>query len=110
MSNRSATSISINQKQIPARKTKSNGFECWQINLHKCKAASYNLCEVTKNIRSGIVLIQEPWTYGGAIRSKLREWKLLQVNKKDKLSQAYYIYVTFDVTCSLIPQFSSKDV
>ena len=76
MSNRFATNASINQKQIPARKTKSNGFECWQINFHRSKAASYNLCEVTKNIRSGIVLIQEPWTYGDAIRSKLRGWKL----------------------------------
>ena len=71
MSNRSATNASINQKQIPARKTKSNGFERWQINLHRCKAASYNSCDVAKNIRSGIVLIQEPWTYGGAIRSKV---------------------------------------
>ena len=60
MSNRSATNPSINQKQIPARKTQSNGFECWQINLHRSKAASYNLCEVTKQIRSGIVLIQNP--------------------------------------------------
>ena len=47
MSNRSATNALSNQKQIPARKTKSNGFECWQINLHRSKAASYNLCEVT---------------------------------------------------------------
>ena len=72
MSNRSATNALSNQKQILARKTKSNRFECWQISLHRSKAASYNLCEATKNIRSGIVLIQEPWTYGGAIRSKLR--------------------------------------
>ena len=108
MSNRSATNALSNQKQIPARKTKSNGFECWQSNLHKSKAASYNLCEVTKNIRSGIVLIQEPWTYGGAIRSKLRGWKLFQGNKKYKRPRAC-IYVTSDMTCSLIPQFSSED-
>ena len=101
MSNRSATNALSNQKQIPARKTKSNGFECWQINLHRSKAASYNLCEVTKNIRSGIVLIQEPWTYGGAIRSKLRGWKLFQGNKKDKRPRAC-IYVTSDITCSLL--------
>ena len=82
MSNRSATNALSNQKQIPARKTKSNGFECWPINLHRSKAASYNLCEVTKNIRSGIVLIQEPWTYGGAIRSKLRDGNFFKVIKK----------------------------
>ena len=109
MSNRSTTNASINQKQIPARKTKSNGFECWQINLHRCKAASYNLCKVTKNIRTSIVLIQEPWTYGGTIRSKLRGWKLFQGNKKDKRPRAC-IYVTSDMTCSLIPKFSSEDV
>ena len=102
MSIKSATNASSNQ-------TKPNGFECWQINLHRSKAASYKLCEVTKNIRSGIVLIQEPWTYGGAIRSKLRGWKLFQGNKKDKLPRAC-IYVTFDMTCSLIPQFFSEDV
>ena len=109
MSNRSATNASSNQKQIPARKTKSNGFECWQINLHRSKAASYNLCEVTKNIRSDIVLIQEPWSDGGAIRSKLRGWKLFQGNKEDKRPRAC-IYVTSDMTCFLIPQFSSEDV
>ena len=109
MSNRSTANASINQKQISARKTKSNGFECWQINFHRCKAAGYNLCEVTKNIRSGIVLIQEPWTYVGAIRNKLRRWKLFQGNKKDKRPRAC-IYVTSDMTCFLIPQFASEDV
>ena len=109
ISNRSTTNASINQKQIPARKTKSNGSECWQINPRRCKTASYNLCEVTKNIRSGIVLIQEPWTYGGAIRSKLRGWKLFQGNKKDKRPRAC-IYVTSDMPFFLIPQFSSDDV
>ena len=109
MSNRSATNSSNNQKQIPSRKTKSNGFECWQINLYRSKAASYNLCEVTKNIRSGIVLIQEPCTNGDAIRSKLRGWKLFQGNNKDKRPRAC-VYVTSDMTCSLIPQFSSEDV
>ena len=109
MSNRSATNPSINQKQTPARKTKSNGFECWQINLHRSKAASYNLREVTKKIRSSTVLFQEPWTDGGAIRSKLRGWKLFQGNKKGKRPRAC-IYVTSDITCFLIPQFSSEGV
>ena len=76
MSYRSTTNILINQKQISAQKNKSNYFERRQINLHRCTAASYNLCEVTKNICSGIILVQEPWTCGGAIRSKLRGWKL----------------------------------
>ena len=109
MNNRITTNNIINHKKIPAQKTKLKGFECWQINLHRSKAASYNLCEVTKNIGSGIILVQEPWTYGGAIRSKPRGWKLFQGNEKDKRPRAC-IYVTSDMTCSLIPQFSSEDV
>ena len=58
---------------------------------------------------SGIILVQELWTYGGAIRSKPWGWKLFQGNEKDKRPQAC-IYVTSDMTCSLIPQFSSEDV
>ena len=109
MNNRITTNNIINHKKIPAQKNKLNGFECWQINLHRSKAASYNLCEVTKNIGSGIILAQEPWTYGGAIRSKPRGWKLFQGNEKDKRPRAC-IYVTSDMTCFLIPQFSSEDV
>ena len=90
MSNRSATNASSNQKQIPAQKTKSNGFECWQINVHRSKAASYNLCEVTKNIRSGIVLIQEPWTYGGAIR----DGNFFKVIKKIKINVPEHVFMS----------------
>ena len=109
MSNRSTTNIVTNPKQTPARKTKSNGFECWQINLHRCMAASYNLCEVTKNICSGIILIQEPWTYGGSVRSKLRGWKRFQGYRKEVCPRAC-VNVTSDMTCSLMPQFSNEDV
>ena len=91
MSNRSTTNILNDQKQIPARKTKSNGFECWQINLHRCKAASYNLCEVTETICSGIILVQEPRTYGGGIKNKLRGWKLFQDNGKDNRPEHVYM-------------------
>ena len=41
MNNRITTSNIINHKKIPAQKTKLNGFECWQINLHRSKAANY---------------------------------------------------------------------
>ena len=33
--------------------------------------------EVTKSVRSGLVLAQEPWTYATKIRSKLRGWNVL---------------------------------
>ena len=49
-----------------------HNLKCWQINLHRCKAASYNMCVVTKNVNSGLVLDQEPWTYATIIRSKLQ--------------------------------------
>ena len=109
MNNRLTTDIYPRQKQIPAHNIKSFGLKCWQINLHRSKAASYNLCEVTKNISSGIILIQEPWTYRGSIRSKRRGWKLFQGNTKDKRPRAG-IYITPDITCSLMPQFSNEDV
>ena len=109
MNNRFTTDIYPRQKQIPAHNTKSFGLECWQIHLHRSRAASYNSCEVTKNISSGIILVQEPWTYGGSIRSKLRGWKLSQGNTKDKRPRAGH-YVTPDITCSLMAQFSNNDV
>ena len=90
MSNRSTTNIVINQKQTPARKTKSNGFECWQINLHRCKAASYNLCEVTKNICSGIILIQEPWTYGAQSEVNSGDGNFFKVIEKKYVPEHAY--------------------
>lgn len=67
------------------------------------------MCEVTKNIRSGLLLIQEPWTYENKIRSKLRGWNLFQGNEKDKRPRAC-IYVTPDMNCSLISKFSNEDL
>ena len=40
---------------ITAAKLSLHNLECWQINLHRCKTASYNMCEVTKSVRSGLV-------------------------------------------------------
>ena len=109
MNNRLTTDIYPRQKQIPAHNAKSFGLECRQINLHRSRAASYNLYEVTKSTSSGLILVQEPWTNGGSIKSKLRGWKLFQGNTKDKRPRAG-IYVTPDITCSLMPQFSNEDV
>ena len=86
-----------------------HNLECWQINLHRCKAASYNMCEVTKNVRSGLVVAQEPWTYATKIRSKLRGWNLFQGIEKGNRPRAY-IYATPDLCCSLIPMFSNQDI
>ena len=36
------------------------------------------MCEVTKSIRSGLVLAQQPWTYATKFKSKLRGWNLFQ--------------------------------
>ena len=58
-------------KAITAPKLSLHNSECWQINLHRYKAASYNMCEVTKSVRSGLVLAQEPCTCATKIRNKL---------------------------------------
>ena len=92
-----------------APKLSLHNLECWQIKLHRCKAASYNMSEVTKNIRSGLVLAQEPWTYATKIRSKLRGWNLFQGIEKGNRSWAC-IYATSDLCCSLIPMFSNEDI
>jgi len=71
------TNINQQNKDKSVQSTKLNDIECWQINLHKYKAASYNMCEVLKSISSGLVLIQKSWTFGSSIKRKLREWNLL---------------------------------
>ena len=94
---------------IMAPKLSLHNLECWQINLHRCKTASYNMCEVTKSVRSGLVLAQQPWTYATKIKSKLRGWNLFQGIENGNRPQAC-IYVTPDLCCSLIPIFSNEDI
>ena len=67
---------------ITATKLSLHNVQCRQINLHRCKTASYNMCDVTKNVRSRLVLAQEPWRYATTIRNKLRGWNLFQSTKK----------------------------
>ena len=96
-------------KAITASKLSLHNLECWQINLHRCKTASYNMCKVTKSVRSGLVLAQEPWTYATKIWSKLRRWNLFQGIEKGNHPQAC-IYVTPDLCCFLIPMFLNEDI
>ena len=50
------------------------------------------MCEVTKNVRSGLVLVQEPWTFATKIRSKLRGWNLFQgIEKVIVLRRAFML-------------------
>ena len=67
------------------------------------------MCEVTKSVRSGLVLAQQPWTYATKNKSKLRGWNLFQGIEKGNHPQAC-IYVTPDLCCSLIPMFSNEDI
>ena len=67
------------------------------------------MCEVTKSVRSGLVLAQEPWTYAIKIRSKLRGWNLFQGIEKGNRPRPC-IYATPDLCCSLIPMFSNEDI
>ena len=64
--------IDKSSKATTAPNLSCHNLECWQINLHRCKAASYNMCEVIKNVRTRLVLAQEPWTHATKIRSKLQ--------------------------------------
>ena len=101
--------LNKSNKATTAHKLCSHNLECWQINLHKCKAASYNMCEVIKNVRSGLVLSQELWTYATKIRSKLRGWNLFQGIEKGNRPRTC-IYATPNLCCSLILIFSDEDI
>ena len=87
---------------------KSN-ISCLQINLHKCKAASYNLSEVISNTKTGLVFVQEPWTYVDKVRGKLQGWKLFQGNQSGERPRAC-IYATPNLKCQPLPIFSSRDI
>ena len=51
------------------------------------------MCEVTKNVCSGLVLAQKPWTYATKIKRKLRGWNLFQGIEKGNRPRAC-IYAT----------------
>ena len=84
-------------KAATAPKLSFHNSECWQINQQKCKAASYNMCEVIKNVRLGLVLAQEPWTYDTKIRSKLVGWNLFQGIEKGNRSRGRFLLLLFSV-------------
>ena len=67
------------------------------------------MCEVTKNVRSGLLLAQEPWTYATKIRSKLRGRNLFQGIEKGNRPRVC-IYATPDLCCSLIPMFLDENI
>ena len=67
------------------------------------------MSEVTKNVRSVLVLAQEPWTYATKIRSKLRALNLFQGIKEGTHPQEC-IYATPDLCSSLIQMFSNDDI
>ena len=69
---------------------------------------SFNVLK-KKNVRSGLILAQEPWTYATKIKSKLRGWKLFQGIKKGYRPRAC-IYATPDFCCSLISMFSDENI
>lgn len=91
------------------RKKTLNCFECWQINLHRCKAASYNMSEVTKKMHTGLLLVQEPWTYKEIIRGRPRGWNLWQGSAVGGRPRSC-IYSTPNLQCSLVAMFSDEDV
>ena len=66
------------------------------------------MCEVTRNVRSVLELVQEPWTYATKIKSKLQGWNFFQGIEKGNRPRAC-IYATPDLNCSLIPMLSNED-
>ena len=94
---------------IMAPKLSLHNLKCWQINLHRCKTASYNMCEVTKSITFRVSVSSTTMDICTKIKSKLRGWNLFQGIENGNRPQAC-IYVTPDLCCSLIPMFSNEDL
>ena len=67
------------------------------------------MSELTKNVRSGLVLAQEPLTNATKIRSKLRGWNFFQDIEKGNCPLAC-IYATPDLCCSQILMFFDEDI
>ena len=60
------------------------------------------MCKVTENVRSALVLAQEPWTYISKISSKLPRWNLFQGIEKGNRPRACICAIP-DLCSSLIP-------
>ena len=67
------------------------------------------MCEVIKNVRSGLVGARKPWTNDTKTRSKLRGLYLFQGIEKGNHPSAC-MYATPDLCCSLIPIFFDEDI
>ena len=65
--------------------------------------------KLQKNVRSSLVLVQEPWTYAPKVRSKPQGWNLFQGIEKGNRPRAC-IYATPDLSCSQIPMFLDEDI
>ena len=68
------------------------------------------MCEVTKSVRCGLVLAQQPWTYATKIKSKLRGWNLFQGIENGNPPQACIDVTPGSLLFSLIPMFSNEDI
>ena len=53
------------------------------------------MCEAIKNLRSGLVLTQKPWTYATKIRSKLRGWNLFQGIEKSNRPRSSGVHLCY---------------
>ena len=86
-----------------------NFVKCWQLNLYRSRAASYNLGEELKKVDTGMVLIQEPWVYGDVIRGRLGGWNLFQCNGEGERPRTC-VYASHNLKAQLLPMFSNEDV
>ena len=94
---------------ITAPKLSLHNLECWQINLHRCKTASYNMCEVIKKRTFRVSVSSTTMDICHKNQKQATRMESFSRIENGNRPQAC-IYVTPDLCCSLIPMFSNEDI
>jgi ribonuclease HI len=78
-----------------------------QINLHHCKAASYNLTRELCKDKAFVALVQEPWTLGNSIKGRITGAFLYKYVGMERPRAC--IYISKNVAGWMLPNLSDKD-
>ena len=90
----------------------TNGIQCWQLNLHHCQSASYNLTrELDKHSGkiSNIALLQEPWQVRGCIKGLPGRMKLFSFGDPSGPPRAC-VLLSSELSAWGLPHLSNRDL
>ena len=90
----------------------TKGIQCWQLNLHHCQSASYNLAKELGKCsgrESNIALLQEPWHVKGQVRSLPRGMKLFSNSESNGPTRAC-VLLSNKLNAWGLPHLSNRDI